>query len=129
MLLVFPLVRWASAPSGTRIGLPQTPLDRSTPWSAALWRFLVHAREFVPKGATFTVFAPDLRAEMELFMMSIGLLPDRVPVPASYFGNPLPERGAQAKYVLVFRCGPAPGGGTLVARVPDGCVFRRDAAP
>ena len=128
LLLLFPAARWAAAPPGTRLRAPRTPLDRTTPWSVPDWEFLAAARDLVPPGETFTVRAADRRHEMNLFMMSIGLLPRGRPEPSSYAGFPYPGDGLSATYVLDFGCSLPPANGALVARVPHGCVLRRDGA-
>ena len=124
VLLAFPIARWASIPASERFAPVKTPLDRTTPWSAPQFRFLREATGFVPPGAAFTVLAPDGRTEMNLFMMSIGVLPDRLALPASYFLVPIPESMKRAEYFLAFRCAAVPGGLVPVAQVPDGCIFR-----
>lgn len=123
-LFVFPIVRWASVPAGNRLRVPMTPLDLSTPWSAAHWSFLVAARELVPRGAKFTVVDPDRVTEMNVYMMAIGVLPDRQPIPSSYFGGPRLD-STDADYVLAVNCRIVPEWTTLLARVMEGCVFRR----
>ena len=87
------------------MSLPLTPLDATKPDAAEEWQFLDLARGFVPRGATFTVLARDKSREMELFMMSFGLLPEGVPLPSSYFRIPK-KIGERAEYVLAFECDP-----------------------
>ncbi|MGE5278059.1 MAG: hypothetical protein ACM3SU_13760 [Acidobacteriota bacterium] len=124
-LLLFPAIGWKRIPAGYRLSLPVTPLDATRPATAEEWRFLDLARRFVPRGATFTVLARDKSREMELFMMSFGLLPEGVPLPASYFLLP-EEIGDRAEYALAFGCDPRGSrGAALIGRVPLGCVYRR----
>jgi hypothetical protein len=126
LLLFFPLLGWHRIPAGDRWRLPDTPLDRTNPAAAQEWRFLRRARAWVPPGASFTVLAEDRNREMSLFMISIGLLPDRWPLPSSYFLQP-DASGARAEYVLAFQCDPrGAAGGILIRRLPDGCVYRRE---
>jgi hypothetical protein len=129
LLLLFPWLRWQDVPAGERWRLPDTPLNASNPAVAEEWRFLSRARASVPPGASFTVLAPGLNREMSLFMISIGLMPDRRPLPTSYFEGP-DAAGARAEYVLAFQCDPrGAAGAVLIRRLPDGCVYRRGQAP
>jgi hypothetical protein len=125
VLLLFPAVGWHRIPAGYRLSLPVTPLDATRPATAEEWQFLDLARGFVPRRATFTVLARDKSREMELFMMSFGLLPEGVPLPTSYFLEP-EEIGDRAQYALAFECDPRGSpGAALIGRVPLGCVYRR----
>ena len=125
VLLVFPGIGWQRIPAGYRWQPPPTPLDATKPDAAEEWQFLEVAARLVPRGATFTVLARDKAREMELFMMSFGLLPEGVPLPTSYFL--LPEKiGERAQYALAFECDPRGSpGAALIGRVPGGCVYRR----
>ncbi len=124
-LLIFPGIRWQRIPVGYRWRLPLTPLDATRPDVAQEWRFLEDAAHLVPRGATFTVLARDKSREMELFMMSFGVLPEGVPMPSSYFLTPQ-KTGERAEYVIAFECDPRGAlGAALIGRVPGGCVYRR----
>ena len=104
---------------------PITPSDRSSGRAATWWRFLDQAREHLPEGATFTIIASDSTTEMRLFMIALGLYPDHEILPTSYFGQPVPNVSFRAEYVLVFRRARPDGRTRLVARLPDGRVYRR----
>lgn len=126
-LLLFPLASWLRIPAGYRLVLPDTPFDGIDPRKTEEWAFLWLARDLVPRGASYTVVARDAGTEMNLFMMALGILPDRLPLPTSYFGNRQPE-GARARYVLAFGCSPPdePGLVRVGRRLRGGCVFRRE---
>ena len=125
LLLSFPLLRWHRIPAGERWPVSDTPLNLTNSAVAEEWRFLKRAGESVPPGASFTVLAEDADREMSLFMVAIGLLPDRWPLPSSYFKKP-EAAGARAEYVLAFGCDSrGAAGAVLVRRLPGGCVFRR----
>jgi hypothetical protein len=116
---------WRRIPPAYRCFVPTTPVDGMRPDIAREWAFLKGAGDFVPRGASFTVRAQDPIREMELFMVSLGVLPDRRALPSSYFAGPA-EAGAIAEYVLEFGCdSPGPAAGVLVGRLPGGCVYRR----
>ncbi len=126
LLLSFPLLHWHRIPARDRWRASATPLDRTNGALAEEWRFLKRAGESVPADASFTVLAEDGDREMSLFMIAIGLLPDRWPLPSSYFRKPV-AAGARAEYVLAFRCDPrGAAGAVLVRRFPEGCVYRRE---
>jgi hypothetical protein len=77
----------------------RTPFDNTRSGHAAQWMFLSHAAHYVPRGATFTVHAPDRDTEMSLFMMAVGLLPEASPLPSSYYGRSM-VLGDRARFVL-----------------------------
>ncbi len=127
-LLIFPLASWLRIAAGYRFFVPGTPLDHTRPDMAAEFDFLWNCRRLVPPGATFTVLGPARDPEMALFMVSLGVLPDRVALPSSYYGV-VSEEGARADYVLAFGCGAADRATlAFVARVRGGCVYRRRPA-
>ena len=76
-----------------------SPFDNTGSGHAEKWIFLSEAAELVPHGASFTVIAPDREAEMSLFMMAVGLLPNATPLPTSYYGQPV-SIGQEARFVL-----------------------------
>jgi hypothetical protein len=83
----------------------------------------------VPPKSSFTVVADDRDVEMALYMMSFGVIPDGLPLPTSYYGNPTPEYGRDARYVLAFDLTDAPEpGARLIARVQGGAVYERPGA-
>jgi len=77
----------------------RSPFDNIRSGHAAQWIFLSHAAQHVPRGATFTVRAPDHDTEMSLFMMAVGLLPEASPLPSSYYGQAT-ALGDRARFVL-----------------------------
>jgi hypothetical protein len=83
----------------------RSPFDNTRSGHAEQWRFLNEAAFHVPRGATFSVLAPDGDTEMSLFMMAVGLLPEASPLPSSYYGQAT-EIGDHARFVLEFE---APG--------------------
>ena len=110
------------------IRLPLTPLDRTSPSAAGLWRFLVEVRGAVPRGASFTVQAARADDEMTLYMFSLGLLVGREALPSSYYGVPTPEAGRRARFVLTYGvAGPRVGRGRLVRETAGGAVYERAA--
>ncbi|HVT44075.1 MAG TPA: hypothetical protein VMT00_06770 [Thermoanaerobaculia bacterium] len=108
------------------LSLPVTPLERvHFEWSEQ-WRFLEEARPLVPPGSTYTVRAAGGDSEMSLFMLSLNLFRDHLPIPSSYYRQPLPDRGNSARFVLSFHCLPLDDPiATLVARLERGCVHQR----
>lgn len=128
LLLLFPYVRWAKLPFEQRVFVPQTPMDRTSGRYAEEWLFLRLASGSVPRGATYAVRAADLRREMSLYMISLGLLPASRPIPQSYWGDPLAEPSEERPdYLLVFRCERPPGEDyRLVQGVLGSCVYARE---
>ena len=130
MLVLFPLARFLGRPLRQELRLPVTPVDRVDPARARQWLFLAESRSHLPPKASFTVLADDPDVEMALYMMSFGVVPDGLPLPTRYYGNPTPEFGREARYVLAFDLAEAPEPASrLVARVRGGAVYERPPAP
>jgi hypothetical protein len=126
LLLAVSVASDFASPGGGLGSWPRfTPSDRSPGNAARWWRFVDLARVHVPKGATYTVVAANSAAEMRLYMIAFGLLPDRDIFPTSYFGKELPEVGGRAEYVLAFGKVVPEGTIELVAHVEGGSVYRR----
>ena len=127
VLLAFAPQTWSRGGQGSWFAPAETPLDRASPAAAAQWRFLSDALPALPPGATYTILAPTRDAEMNLFMMSLGLYVARghLPIPSSYFGVDWPGRGEGADYVLDYGCRQtAPAPAETAVRVRGGCVLR-----
>jgi len=77
----------------------KSPFDNTRSGHAEQWIFLSEAAEHVPRGASYTVMAPDRGTEMSLFMMAVGLLPEARPLPSSYYGQAT-AIGDEARFVL-----------------------------
>jgi len=120
---------WLRPERGDSFRLPVTPVDRVDGARARQWLFLESSRPHVPPRASFTVLAADPDVEMALYMMSFGVFADGLPLPTRYYGNPTPEFGREAEYVLAFglREPPDPRA-RLVAEVPGGAVYVREVA-
>jgi hypothetical protein len=78
-----------------------SPFDNTHSGQAEQWIFLRQAARQVPRGASFTILAPDRETEMSLFMMAVGLLPEALPLPSSYYGKST-ATGDQARFALEF---------------------------
>jgi hypothetical protein len=128
LLLVFPIRSWIRYAPRDLLPRTVTPLDGSDPTAARQWLFLWQARTAVPPGATYTVTAPTSDAEMNLFMMSLGLLPEGLGLPTSYYGFRTPA-GAHARYVLTYQGKPPPGRVRVRAVLRDGHVYERRETP
>jgi hypothetical protein len=129
-LLVLVALRWAEVPAGTRLRVPTSPLDNVAGLNETTrlgWGFLWQVRDVLPAGATFTIVAGDRQTEMSLYMMSYAVLTECRGVPTSYYGIATPERGAEARYVLAYRCASGVPGATLVQKLDDGCIWDRGA--
>ena len=107
----------------------RSPFDNTGSGHAEQWVFLNEAAEHVPRGASFTIVAPDRETEMSLYMMSVGLLPDALPFPSSYYGRATTD-GESARFVLVFsdHRDHRPEGGRPIA-VDGGQLVDRQARP
>jgi hypothetical protein len=124
------VVRWLDLPSRERLLVPQTPVDRTLGRYAEEWRFLDAARKFVPDGASVTVRADSHAREVSLYILSLGLFPEARPIPTAYYDPPAEQQKRRARFVLSLRCQPPYRAGLeVVARLPEGCVFRDPAAP
>jgi len=121
-LLVPSLARWIPPPAS--ISVPLTPVDKVNWLYARQWALVQEARELVPAGQSYTTIARDKDEEMLLFMLSLGVLRDRYPVPTSYWKGPVAE-GARARYVVSYECFEPSGAARLVRRFPEGCVWER----
>ncbi len=119
---------WLRPEHGDPFRLPITPVDRVDGARARQWLFLESSRTHVPPKASFTVLADDPDVEMALYMMSFGVIPDGLPLPTRYYGNPTPQYGREADYVLAFGLSGAPEPrARLVAEVAGGAVYVREA--
>jgi hypothetical protein len=126
VLVVFPLSRFFDRPLRQELRLPITPVDRVDSARARQWMFLEESRAHLPPKASFTILADDAEVEMALYMMSFGVVPDGLPLPTRYYGNPTPEFGREARYVLAYDLADAPDpAARLVARVSAGAVYER----
>jgi hypothetical protein len=107
----------------------RSPFDNTRSGHAEQWRFLNEAAFHVPRGATFSVLAPDGDTEMSLFMMAVGLLPEASPLPSSYYGKATAV-GDLAGYVLEMdgRTSEQPPG-TRSTTIKGGRVTTRQATP
>ncbi len=121
-LLAPPFVRWMASPVSFHV--PLTPVDRVNWLYARQWALVQEAREAVPAGQTFTTIAKDKDEEMLLFMLSVGVIRSRFPMPTSYWRMPVAD-GAQARYVVAYECLEPAGASRLVRRFPEGCVWER----
>ena len=125
-LVLFPLARFFRQPLREELRLPTTPVDRVDPARATQWLFLTESRRHLPPKPSFTVLAEDPDVEMSLYMMSYGVVEDGLPLPTRYYGNPTPEFGREARYVLAFGLPDVPEpSARLVARVRGGAVYER----
>lgn len=121
-LLAPPVIRWVASP--VPISVPRTPVDHVNGLYARQWALIQAAREIVPAGQSYTLIARDKEEEMLLFMLSVGVLRDRSPMPSSYWKGPVAE-GARARYVVSYECLEPSGGARLMRRFPEGCVWER----
>jgi hypothetical protein len=121
-LLAPPLIRWIASP--VSLNIPTTPVDRVNWLYARQWSLVQQAHLIVPAGQSFTTIARDKDEEMLLFMLSLGVIRNRFPVPSSYWHRPVAE-GARAPYVVSYECLEPPGAARLVRRFPEGCVWER----
>ncbi|HVT03340.1 MAG TPA: hypothetical protein VHL58_08185 [Thermoanaerobaculia bacterium] len=125
-LLLLPAVFfWTRLPLDDVARLPLTPFDGvTTSVETDEWDFIVRAHAVVPPGKTFTVRASTPQLALEVYMMSLGVLPEDEGFPSSYFGAP--DAGTKAEYVLDYRCGGKPDSAMQrLAAFPSGCVDRR----
>jgi len=125
-LLIGPVGAWVSA--GPRLRIPATPVDLVNSVYARHWLLVQEARDFIPAGESYTAIAGDKDDEMLLFMLSSGVLFDRVALPTSLWK--VPVVGAdRARYVISFGDERPAGPARLVRRFADGCVWERSGAP
>jgi hypothetical protein len=120
-LLAVTLARWIAAPPS--LAVPWTPVDRTNALYARQWMLVLKAHEVIPAGQTYTAIASDPDSEMLLYMLSLDLFTDHVPIPSSYFRVAFPG-GAAARYVIAYDC-VVPEGALLLRRFPEGCVWER----
>lgn len=104
---------------------PTTPIDLGQPQYAQYWRFLSSARRVVPRDSSYTIKAPDRTAEMELYMLSVGLFSGVKAYPASYLWAPQPGEGRQAQHILVYGNCDCPPDAKTMRPVEGGCVCTR----
>ncbi len=83
----------------------------------------------MPAGATYTVIAPTRAVEMNVYMMSLGLLPSARALPTSYHGVSTTEHGSRARYVLAYDNPPLAEEARLLAVFPEGNVYERPETP
>ncbi len=125
LLCAFAASSWLPR-SGDDLRLPSSPVERTDGGRAREWLFLESCRPHVPPEASVSVVAGDGATEMAVYMMAIGLFPENALVPHSYYLRATPEEFRRAQWILVYRAdGPGIENAELVARVPDGAVYRR----
>ena len=122
-VLVVWLLLGASSTDLTAIP-PDSPFDGTGSGHAEQWLFLDAASSVVPAGSTFTVDAPDRSTEMSLYMISVGLLPHAIAVPATYYGTPV-AAAETARFVLAYGGDSEVDGAVHTTRVRGGVVLDR----
>lgn len=127
LLLAHPFHDWLriSAP----LGIPQTPVDNVNFLYAEQWLLLTEAARVIPEGHSYTAIARDRETEMLLFILSLGALPGREPLPTSYWRATRGSEADRAEYVVSFECVEPPGRNRLRLRFATGCVFDRGVDP
>ncbi len=128
MLLALVVVRWAAIPAPSRFRVPTSPLDNVAGLGETTrlgWGFLWQVRDVLPAGATYTIVAGDRQTEMSIYMLSFAVLTECRGLPTSYYGVATAERGAEARYVLAYRCAQEINGATLVQKLDGGCIWDR----
>ena len=124
LLLVRPLLGVFSAAGSLQI--PGTPMDHVNGQYASMWMLLEQAKEVIPAAQTYTTVARGGEEEESLlFILSLGVLPDRTALPTSYWSVHQPGQGERARYVVSYGCLEPPGTHRLVRRIANGCVFER----
>lgn len=101
LVVVFQFVDFAAART-PRLRASGLPVSRVHSNLEAQWRYLREAAEAVPPGASYTIAARDPDTEMSLLMLSLGVLLDRRPSPATYFNRPMRGGGRDARFILAF---------------------------
>ncbi len=125
-LLAFPARFWSTPAGRATLAPPAAAVLRSNPALGRAVRFLEAAAPLVPPGATFTVRADSAEAEMEAYMVAVGVVAHARALPSSYYGTPLPAVGGTADYLLALPGAVlAEAGLQLVAEVGGGRVLRR----
>jgi hypothetical protein len=124
-LLAFPARTWIRDDVAGALSAPVTPFDRTDGAAARQWLFLRRASAVVPATASYTVVAPTLDVEMNVLMMSFGLLPEARPMPSSYYGVPTPLAGGRARFVLSYDRARVPGPLRVVAAFDEGVIYER----
>jgi hypothetical protein len=103
-----------------------TPVDRTLPSGASMFRLLCNSAEIIPEGETYTVRAKKGEDEMALFMISLGCLPKCIAIPSSYYGKDFSEIGKRARYLIVYHNEINPGESYfLVKEFMDGSLYCR----
>ena len=126
-LLLGPLHFW-SRENWRDLTVPPTSVERLELGYSDQLKLLAHARELIPEGQTYTTAADDLDAEMSLFMFSLSELMGRLPMPTTYFSEPVPGGGRNARYVVAHQCQTDEAGLKLLGRFEEGCVYERIGA-
>jgi hypothetical protein len=123
LLLLGPVVYWSTL-STFDLVIPRSPVLRINETYSRQLALVEQAKALIPSGATYTAVAIDRDDEMSLFMLSLGALWDRRPMPTSYFGGPR-EHGAEARYVISYRCEVTEPRIRLLGVFREGCVYER----
>lgn len=127
LLLAHPLHNWLQSSAPLRF--PQTPVDNVNLLYAEQWLLLKEAARIIPEGHSYTAVARDRDTEMLLFILSLGALPGREPLPTSYWRATLGSEADRAEYVVSFGCVEPPGRNRLRLRFATSCVFDRERDP
>lgn len=123
LVLSGPIVSWSMLPTFDLV-IPRDPVERVNQVYSRQLALLEQAKPLIPPGATYTAVAAEREAEMSLFMLSLGPLWDRHPLPTSYFGE-VREIGEEARYVISDRCEVMEPRTRLLGAFREGCVYER----
>lgn len=104
---------------------PALPYQYTASSDPRLWLFLQQVSPCIERGAEFTIVAPSLEEEHELYVFSVGAIPHAKPLPAAYFGFRQGDLVSRARFVAVFDSAPAPAGTRGTCRTPFGIVYER----
>ena len=126
VLSLWTVFGWSRIPSGQRFLAPNSPLDNTPGLNARQWAFLWQVHEVLPEDASYTIEATTPGEEMDLFMMSLGILTSQTPHPATYYMRTTNGDELNARYVLSFDCTVVPLDTSVVARLDDGCICERE---
>lgn len=102
---------------------PVLPYQYTASTDPRFWIFLQQASRCIARDAEFTVIAPTIAQEHELYVLGIGVVAHAKPLPAAYFGFRQPDLIRRARFVAAFDDAIPPNGARATCNTAFGVVY------
>lgn len=102
---------------------PTLPYQYTASTDPRFWIFLQEASRCIERDAEFTVIAPTIAQEHELYVLAVGAVEHAKPLPAAYFGHRQPGLIRRARFVAAFDGAVPPEGALETCSCAFGAVY------